>query len=105
VRATTLDEYSLLHRPPDLLWMDLQGAELMALKGGRTALQTTRIVHTEVAFRPTYQHQVLFWELDKHLRSRFTRAYIEMGRWPYLLPLYRLLRTGPWTVNAVYVQG
>jgi FkbM family methyltransferase len=105
VRATTLDEYSLLHRPPDLLWMDLQGAELMALKGGRNALKTTRIVHTEVAFRPTYQDQVLFWELDKHLRSRFKRAYIEMGRWPYLLPLYRLLRTGPWTVNAVYVQG
>jgi FkbM family methyltransferase len=105
VRATTLDEYSLLHRPPDLLWMDLQGAELRALMGGRTALKTTRIVHTEVAFRPTYQGQVLFWELDKHLRSRFKRAYIEMGRWPYLLPLYRLLRTGPWTVNAVYMQG
>jgi FkbM family methyltransferase len=104
VRATTLDAYSLFHRPPDLLWMDLQGAELMALQGGRNALRGTKIIHTEVAFRAAYQDQVLFWELDQHLRSRFRRAYIEMGRWPYLLPLYRLLRTGPWTVNAVYVQ-
>ncbi len=105
VRATTLDAYCVFHRPPDLLWMDLQGAELMALMGGRHALKNTRIVHTEVAFRPTYQNQVLFWELDNHLRSRFKRAYVELGRWPDLLPLYRLLKTGPWTVNAVYVQG
>jgi FkbM family methyltransferase len=105
VTATTLDEYSQYRRPPDLLWMDLQGAELMALMGGTNALKSTKIVHTEVAFRPMYQDQVLFWELDKHLRSRFKRAYIEMGRWPYLLPLYRLFRTGPWTVNAIYVQG
>jgi FkbM family methyltransferase len=105
VTATTLDEYSHFHRPPDLLWMDLQGAELMTLMGGRNALKSTRIVHTEVAFRPTYYDQVLFWELDKDLRSEFKRAYIEMGHWPHLLPLYRLLRSGPWTVNAVYVRA
>jgi FkbM family methyltransferase len=105
VKATTLDEYSQSHRLPDLLWMDLQGAELLALKGGRNVLRHTKVIHTEVSFRPMYQNQVLFWELDKHLRSTFHRAYIEMGRWPDCLPLYQLLKTGPWTANAVYVQG
>lgn len=104
VRALTLDEYCHSHCPPDLLWMDLQGAELMALKGGASALIGTKIIHTEVSFRSMYQEQALFWELDKYLRTRFKRAYLDMGRWPNVLPLYRFFRTGPWVANAVYTQ-
>jgi len=34
VKCTTLDTYASSHRMSDILWMDLQGAEMMAFRGG-----------------------------------------------------------------------
>jgi hypothetical protein len=38
----------------DLIWMDLQGAELLALQGMGDLLNGVRYVHTELSFRAMY---------------------------------------------------
>jgi FkbM family methyltransferase len=106
VRATTLDDYTREHASPDLLWLDLQGAEVMALRGGKNALSRTKIVHTEVGFRPMYTGQALFWDIDSELRRQgFKLAHIDVGRWPKVPRFYSLIRWGPWLGNAIYVRG
>jgi FkbM family methyltransferase len=105
VPTTTLAEYGRIHQTPDLLWMDLQGAELRALRGAGKMLDAVKVIHLEVGFRPMYHEQALFWDIDVFLRAcSFERAYLDLGRWPQWTSLYRLLRTGPWVGNAVYVN-
>ena len=54
----------------DLLWMDIQGAELLALKGMGERLGNVRLMHLEVEFRPIYEGQPLFPEVHSFLRER-----------------------------------
>jgi len=54
----------------DYLKMDVQGAELQILKGGRKILQDVMIVHTEVEFVPLYAGQPLFADIDAELRAQ-----------------------------------
>ena len=52
-----------------------------------------------------YVGQPLFWELDNFLRLKgFKLKYIDLGRWPNVLWLYKILKTGPWVANAVYMK-
>jgi len=51
----------------DLIWMDLQGAELLALQGMGELLNTVQAIWTEVAYRELFAGGVLFRELDKFL--------------------------------------
>jgi len=53
----------------DLLAMDIQGAELRALKGAETLLHEHRValVYCEVEFYELYKGQPLFWELGSFL--------------------------------------
>lgn len=113
VPATTLDDYATSHAPPDLLWMDLQGAERMVLAGARSVLRQVKIIHLEVMFRPVYLGQPLFGEIDRLLRRDFelvrvygprtwwkrvllrANRYVAWGHW---------LRVGPWFRDAVYVR-
>lgn len=53
----------------DLLWMDIQGGELGALKSFGDHLKKVKILHTEVEFMEVYQNQPLFWELKKFLND------------------------------------
>ncbi len=39
VKATTIDAFTEEHRPPDLILMDIEGAELLALRGGLQAIR------------------------------------------------------------------
>lgn len=60
----------------DILKMDIQGGELMALRGaagllGRGAI---RLIALEVLFQPLYRGQPSFWELQQHLQ-RFDYAF------------------------------
>jgi len=54
----------------DLLWMDIQGAELMALRGLGERLRDVRLIHLEVEFQPIYEGQPLFPEVHRYLRGR-----------------------------------
>jgi FkbM family methyltransferase len=53
----------------DIVWMDLQGAELLALKGMGQALENVRYIHTEVSHRAMYTGQVMFNELNNFILS------------------------------------
>lgn len=56
----------------DIIWMDLQGAELLALKGLGDYIRNVRYIHTKIFHRPIYNCQVLFKELDNYLRNYFS---------------------------------
>jgi FkbM family methyltransferase len=51
----------------DLIWMDAQGAELLALESFGTYLQTVDFIYTEVSYQEMYTGQVLFNELHNFL--------------------------------------
>jgi FkbM family methyltransferase len=67
----------------DLIWMDLQGAELIALQSAGAILDSVRYIYTEVSHRPIYAGQCLFDEVESFLTSagfeRCTR--IDRERW------------------------
>lgn len=71
VETTTLERF-LRERDiaaVDLLWMDIQGAELLALKGLGERLRSVRLAHLEVEFFPIYEGQPLFEEIHGFLRG------------------------------------
>lgn len=53
----------------DILKLDIQGCELMALRGAEGTLGARRIglIYTEVMFVPMYENGAMFWELCDHL--------------------------------------
>jgi FkbM family methyltransferase len=53
----------------DIIWMDLQGAELLALRGLGDKLNDVKYIHTEMTYTPMYEGQVLFDELHKYIVS------------------------------------
>ena len=74
----------------DLLWLDLQGAELLVLQRGESLLAVTRCCHIEVAQKPLYQGGATFDEVFQFFTSRgFSLA---MSRIP--------VRSG----NAIFVR-
>jgi FkbM family methyltransferase len=105
VPSNTLDVYCINASRPDLLWMDLQGAELMVLKGADCILSDVKCIHIEIGFRPMYVGQPLFFEIDRFLKNRgFELIDIDLGRWPRLLRLYKFFHFGPWIGNAIYIN-
>ena len=72
VEAITLAEVMNAHELPaiDLLWMDIQGAELLALKGLGNRLADVRLIHCEVEFEQIYAGQPLFPEIARFLIKR-----------------------------------
>jgi FkbM family methyltransferase len=53
----------------DIIWMDLQGAELLAFKGLGNYIDTVKYIHTEVSHIPMYTGQVMFNELHEFMIS------------------------------------
>ena len=53
----------------DIIWMDLQGAELLALKGLGNYLQNVKYIYTEVSHKEMYSGQVMFDELNNYVLS------------------------------------
>lgn len=53
----------------DAIWMDLQGAELLALKSLGDYLKNVQIVHTELEINEMYENQCLFKDVDPFLKS------------------------------------
>lgn len=54
----------------DIVWMDLQGAELKALKSMGDILDTVQIIHTELEMNPMYEGQCLFGDVSEYLQER-----------------------------------
>ena len=51
----------------DIIWMDLQGAELLALKGLADKLKYVQYMHVEISHKEMYTGQVLFNELNSYI--------------------------------------
>jgi FkbM family methyltransferase len=69
VETTRLDEIPEV-KGADLLKLDIQGAELLALRGGEKMLDDVLVIQTEVEFVELYQNQALFADVDAFLRGR-----------------------------------
>jgi FkbM family methyltransferase len=54
----------------DLLKIDIQGGELMAMQNATAMLENVLVVQTEVEFLPLYIDQPLFSDIDLFLRAR-----------------------------------
>lgn len=67
VEAIRLDSY--LKRSPDLICMDLQGAELNALKGLGEFLKGVKYIITELEVKPLYKNQCLFDDVVEFLKK------------------------------------
>lgn len=67
----------------DLIWMDLQGAELIALQSAGPLLDKVRYIFTEVSHRPLYKGQCLFDDVDAFLKAKGFRCCtnIKRNRW------------------------
>ncbi len=53
----------------DLLWMDIQGAELMALRGLGQDLNQVKLIHTEVEFFEIYKDAPLYGDIKRFLNQ------------------------------------
>jgi FkbM family methyltransferase len=54
----------------DAIWMDLQGAEMLALKGLGEVLDTVFIIQTELEINPMYENQCLYNEVNELLVNK-----------------------------------
>jgi FkbM family methyltransferase len=79
VQSVSLDDFcrerSIRHI--DLLHMDIQGAELLALRGAEKLLagHCIDLVYCEVEFFELYRNQPIFWEIGAHLQTRGYHLY------------------------------
>jgi FkbM family methyltransferase len=107
VKATTLDEYFREREQPDLLWIDVEGAELQVLRGAASVLRAVTLLHIEVSFRPMQIGKPLFWEISKYLSDRGFALYsfMEVSAFRGFLYRHRLLPNLPWRLNAVFYRG
>ena len=75
----------------DILWMDLQGAELKALMGMGDLLDTVSFIYTEVEYKEMYIGQPLFDTIDRYLTK-------------HGFYLHSKLNTSQWFGDAIYVR-
>ena len=81
VKMITLDKYCADNQnlSVDILWIDIQGAELKCLKGAKNILKKISIVHLEISvFKPTYEKGCIFSEIDNFL-NKYRFSLIQMG--------------------------
>jgi FkbM family methyltransferase len=71
VESITLQSFMKDHQLDtiDMLWMDIQGAEIMALKGLSMKIHDVKIIHTEVNFLEIYSGQPLFEDIYSFLKQ------------------------------------
>lgn len=91
---TLLTRQGYKHDDFDMLVMDIQGAELLALKGACHTLEHINVIVTEVNTKELYEGCVMLPELDDYLKERgFLRVDTQMTRhgWGDAIYLRRLL--------------
>jgi len=94
--STTIDDLLEKHFPVSsvaLLVLDIQGAELLALKGGHETLKKVEFIFTEVSTAKLYKNQALFNSISKFL-SEFGFCLVEHN-----------LRNRTFHGNALYIKN
>lgn len=69
IETKTLDKWCSEHGIDriDFIWMDVQGAEIDVIRGGRNALRKTRYLYTEYSNKELYEGQISLKHLLKEL--------------------------------------
>jgi FkbM family methyltransferase len=72
VQADTLDNWCASNKITaiDIIWIDVQGAELFLFEGAEEILKHTRIIMTEVGLKPYYEGHTLKPDIDRFLLAR-----------------------------------
>ena len=88
VDATTLDNlyHQSIIRELDFLKMDVQGAELDILQGGRDIINDNILgIQIEAEFKQLYKSQPLFAEIDSDIREKFNFELFDIRKtyWKY----------------------
>jgi FkbM family methyltransferase len=106
VRTITLDSYFTDKLPPDILWIDVEGAELLVLKGASSILPSVKIIHIEVSFRAMHSGKPLFSDIDFALKQYGFSFYgfSDTSLLKSFLYRYRVLPNLPWRLNAIYYR-
>jgi len=90
----------------DLLWMDIQGSELLALKGLGDSLSKVKLIHTEVEFLEIYKGQPLWRDLNRFLHSKnfALLKFTSFGRYSAdAIFINRKFHEGaPWPTSLIY---
>lgn len=61
-------KYTITH--VDMLWLDMQGGELEALKGAGNIIKTASVIYTEVSLHQRYENTPLYPELKSWLEEQ-----------------------------------
>ena len=71
VKVTTIDEWALHNNIDhiDFMWLDMQGAEYLALKASPRILSTVNVLYTEVSLKQMYEGAPLYKEYKSWLNS------------------------------------
>ena len=106
ITVTTLDSYFAKRKLPDLLWVDVEGAELLVFSGGEKVLEQVKLMHVEVSFRHMHIGKPLFWEIDEFLKKRHFSffKFVGVSRPKAVLVIHKLLPNLPWRWNAIYYR-
>lgn len=72
VKSVRLDNFlkSIGIRKVDLLWADIQGAELLAFRGMGDLMDGVKCVNTEIEYKPIYEGQPLYNDVRAFLESK-----------------------------------
>lgn len=93
IKCHRLDTIMKLHNIPkvDIIWIDLQGAELLALKGLGNYIKDVKYMHAEVSHAEMYSGQVMFKEFHNFMtNNNFT--------------LKNNLSMNVWQEDAIYIK-
>ena len=107
VDATTISAFVAERgiRGIDILWMDMQGAELMELKGSGDFIDKIKIIHAEAEFMEVYKGQPLFKEFRKYLESHgfVLYGFTHFGRYSCdAIFINQALPISPLRKNTIY---
>lgn len=95
VRAVRLDTFlaSIGITKVDLLWADIQGAELSAFRGLGHLMDGVKCVNTEIEYKPIYSGQPLYDDVKKFLESKG------------LTEIHKTCRYDGFWGDAIFVRG
>ena len=106
VTATTLDEYFTDKQQPDLLWIDVEGAELKVFSGATNVLRNVAVIYVEVSFRPMQIGKPLFGDIHQFLKKNdfVFYGFMEVSALRGFLYRYHLWPSPPWRLNAIFYK-
>lgn len=83
VKVSTIDSWAKENRVEkiDIMWLDMQGGEMAALKGAEEIIKTTQVIYTEVSLKPMYDQSPLYPEFKAWMDKQGFKVAEEFLEW------------------------